>query len=143
VWNTGPYPVAAGATLRLEYNVWVDAPYNPNPYLNHVEADLSTGGPIWDDDTKTWLVVKDVKKGVLGFVAVASRNGRVMVESLWTQPGMDRVASELVGAATARFGATALHAVTAPQYGAAYRQAGFTQSGTRGRFFTREASDGR
>jgi len=45
VW-TGPFPVAAGETLRLEYNVLVDAPFSLDPYLNHVEADLSTGGTI-------------------------------------------------------------------------------------------------
>jgi len=49
VWNTGPYPVGAGETLRLEYNVWVDAPFSLTPYYNHVEADLSTGGPISDE----------------------------------------------------------------------------------------------
>lgn len=49
VWNTGPYPVAAGGTLRLEYNVWVDAPFSFTPYYNLVEAELSTGGTISDE----------------------------------------------------------------------------------------------
>jgi uncharacterized repeat protein (TIGR01451 family) len=55
VWNTGPYPVAAGATLRLEYNVLVDAPYNANPYYNLVQADLSIGGTISDEAPVTVL----------------------------------------------------------------------------------------
>jgi len=48
VW-TGPYPVTAGGTLRLEYNVLVDAPYQPAAYYNLVAADLSTGGTISDE----------------------------------------------------------------------------------------------
>jgi uncharacterized repeat protein (TIGR01451 family) len=48
VW-TGPYPVAAGGTVRLEYNVLVDAPFQLAPYYNLVAADLSTGGTISDE----------------------------------------------------------------------------------------------
>ncbi len=41
--------MTAGGTLRLEYNVLVDAPYQPAAYYNLVAADLSTGGTISDE----------------------------------------------------------------------------------------------
>ena len=99
------------------------------PYLANRDVIKSVGGPIWDDDTKTWLVLRDKRHGVLGFVAVATHGNRTTVESLYTQPGLNRVASELVGAAVARYGGRDLHAVVRHQNACAYTDAGFTQTG--------------
>lgn len=99
------------------------------PYLANREVVQTVGGPIWDDDAKTWLVVKDTKRGVLGFCAVAVHGNRTVVESLYTQPGMRRVASELVGAAVARFGSRELWANVRREIVAAYADSGFVEAG--------------
>ncbi len=46
VW-TGPFPVAAGATLHLRYNVVANAPASLTPYNNYVQAKLSTGETVF------------------------------------------------------------------------------------------------
>ncbi len=103
------------------------------PYLANRDVVKAVGGPIWDDDTKTWLVVKDGRT-VLGFVAVAARGGRITVESLYVQPGMNRVASELVGVAAERFGNGELHATVMRTLVSAYLAAGFEETGETGQF---------
>lgn len=100
------------------------------PFLANRDVHKTVGGQIWDDDTKTWLVLRDKKRRVLGFVAVAVHGNRTTVESLYTRPGLNRVASELVGAAVARYGNRDLHAIVRHQNAAAYLDAGFTKTGT-------------
>lgn len=98
------------------------------PFLANREVHKALGGVPWDDDTKTWLVLKDPKRGVMGFVAVALHaNGRTHVESLYVaDSSWKRVASELVGHAAGRFGKTRdLHAVTRKDMTYAYLAAGF------------------
>lgn len=97
------------------------------PFLANRDVVKQVGGPIWDDDTKTWLVAVDKRtKKVLGFVAVAARGARVIVESLYVRDGLDRVAAELVGGAVARFGGRDLTAMVAHPRVSAYTAAGFT-----------------
>lgn len=94
------------------------------PFLANRDVVKAVGGPIWDDDAKTWLViVKD--RQVLGFVAVASRGNQTVVESLYTAPGLNRVASELVGAAASKFGSRELTATVKREHLPAYEDAGF------------------
>lgn len=99
------------------------------PFLANRDVHKVIGGVPWDDDAKTWLVLKDHRKGVLGFCAVAAHGRRTTVESLYTQPGLKRVASELVGAAVARYGKQELHAVVHHQNAFAYLDAGFKAVG--------------
>lgn len=94
------------------------------PFLARREVVKAVGGPIWDDDAKTWLVVTRGKQ-VLGFVAVAARGQRVVVESLYTQPGLHRVATELVGAAADRFEGRELWATVKRDQLQAFTAAGF------------------
>jgi uncharacterized repeat protein (TIGR01451 family) len=47
VWQ-GPYTVLANDTLTMVYDVLVEAPVDPDPYDNFVEALLSTGETIFD-----------------------------------------------------------------------------------------------
>jgi hypothetical protein len=93
------------------------------PFLASRAVVKAVGGPIWDDDTKTWLVLRRDKQ-ILGFVAVAARAGRTVVESLYA-PGVDRVASELIGAAVDRYGSQDLHTVVQRDHAAGYLAAGF------------------
>ncbi len=116
------------------------------PYLSRRHIVAQVGGPIWDDDTKTWLVLKDAKKGVMGFVSVALHsNGRTHVESLYVRdPTWRRVATELVGHAADRFGkAVDLHAVVRRENAYAYADAGFAQTGETKEFvrLTRPATE--
>lgn len=101
------------------------------PFLASRDVVKAVGGPVWDDDAKTWLVVVKGRE-VLGFVAVAARGARTVVESLYTSPGLDRVASELVGAAVARFGSRDLHATVVRERLPAYLDAGFVEVGASG-----------
>jgi hypothetical protein len=103
------------------------------PYLANRDVVRVVGGPIWDDDAKTWLVVVKNRK-VLGFVAVASRGNRTVVESLYASPGLNRVASELVGAAVAKFGSRELHATVTREHLPAYLDAGFAEVGATKKF---------
>jgi len=114
------------------------------PFLADRAVIKAVGGPVWDDDTKTWLVLRDKKKGVLGFCAIALHGNRTVVESLYTLPGLNRVASELVGAAVARYGKRELHAVVRHQTTPAYLDAGFKTVGTTKEFtkLTRAADGG-
>ena len=95
------------------------------PFLANREVHKAIGGVPWDDDTKTWLILKDTRKGVLGFCAVAARGNRTIVESLYTRPEWRRVAAELVGAAVDRYGDRDLHATVRHQIAPAYTEAGF------------------
>ena len=48
VWSNGPYSVPAGGSLRLVYNVKANAPASLSPYVNQLEALLSTDDVITD-----------------------------------------------------------------------------------------------
>lgn len=113
------------------------------PFLANRDVVKQVGGPIWDDDTKTWFVLKDSKQGVLGFVAVALHGRRTTVESLYLRdPSWERVARELVGAVVARYGDRPLYAVVRHASAYAYLDAGFEETGTTTEFtkLTREAT---
>lgn len=103
------------------------------PYLARREVVKAVGGPIWDDDAKTWLVLRNGGK-VLGFVAVSARGGRTVVESLYVAPGARRVASELVGVAVDRYGGQDLHATVHRDHVHAYAAAGFRPVGQSSNF---------
>jgi hypothetical protein len=116
------------------------------PFLAKRDVHKALGGVPWDDDTKSWLVLKDAKRGVMGFCAVALHgNGRTNVESLYLEdPTWKRVASELVGHAADRFGRTTdLHAVVRFEFEYAYTEAGFTRTGETKEFarLTRPATE--
>ncbi len=97
------------------------------PFLANRDVVKAVGGPIWDDEAKTWLVlVRD--RRVLGFVAVAARGHRTTVESLYARPGLNRVAAELVGAAVDRFGRHKLFATVACDRMDAFTAAGFVET---------------
>lgn len=99
------------------------------PFLARRDVVKAVGGPIWDEDTKTWLVLRDGKT-VMGFVAVATRGNRTIVESLYVaDPTWARVASELVGAAVQAFGAQPLHATVIRDRAPAFTAAGFRLAG--------------
>jgi hypothetical protein len=99
------------------------------PYLARREVVAQVGGMIWDEDTKTWLVLADGRK-VRGFVGVTQRQSRRTMESLWlADPTYRRVAEELIGAAVDRFGGENLYATVIRKHVAAYLSAGFEQTG--------------
>jgi hypothetical protein len=116
------------------------------PFLARRDVHKAIGGVPWDDDAKTWLVLKDSKRGVMGFVAVALHsNGRTHVESLYVKdPTWKRVASELAAHAADRYGRTTdLHAVCRHEIAYAYGGAGFVRTGETKEFarLTRPATE--
>lgn len=113
------------------------------PYLANRDVIKTVGGPIWDDDTKTWFALKDKKHGVMGFAAVAVHGNRTTIESLYiADPTWRRIATELVGVIVSRYGKTDLHAVVRHDIAYAYTSNGFTQTSTTKEFakLTRKAS---
>jgi hypothetical protein len=138
---------ATGPTLLVLTNA--DRQFYPTlgPFLAKREVHQQLGGVPWDEDTKTWLVLKDPKRGVMGFVAVALHaNGRSHVESLYlADTSWRRIASELVGHAADRYGTSIdLHAVVRRDLAYAYQDAGFLQTGETKQFLrlTRPATNG-
>lgn len=103
------------------------------PYLARRDVHKQIGGVPWDDDTKTWYVMRDhgaSGRPVLGFVAVAAHASRTTVESLYlADPAHKRIASELVGLAVDRHPATDLHTVVRREAVYAYTDNGFTLTG--------------
>lgn len=129
--RTGPTLIELTNTDRTFYPTL-------GPFLARRDVHKTIGGVPWDDDTKTWLVLKDPARGVLGFCAVAVRGHRATVESLYTaDPTHKRVAQELVAAAVDRFGARRdLHAVVRHDLAPVYQAAGFTPAKTTVQFTT-------
>lgn len=95
------------------------------PYLANRTVAKSLGGPIWDDQGKTWTVRLDEIGHVLGFVAITARG---KIESLYTLPGRDRLRTALVKAAVKAAGDRELTAVVSHSRVAAYTAAGFTET---------------
>lgn len=95
------------------------------PFLARREVHAALGGVPFDDDTKTWIVLK---KGttVLGFCAVNQMRRRTLLESLYLTPGHEHRAGELVRAAVDRYGYDRdLHATVRYALAGAHTEAGF------------------
>lgn len=116
------------------------------PYLANRQVHKAIGGVPWDDDAKTWYVLRDhaaTGRPVLGFVAVAAHGARTTVESLYlADPAHKRIATELVGVATDRHGGVDLHTVVRHEMAYAYTANGFTAVGETKEFtrLTRKAT---
>lgn len=100
------------------------------PYLANRDVHKQLGGVPWDDDEKTWYVLRDhatTGRPVLGFAAVSAHSGRTTVESLYlADPAHKRVATELVAAIAHTHGKTInLHATVRREAAYAYEAAGF------------------
>jgi hypothetical protein len=101
------------------------------PFLSRREVTQAVGGPLWDDDAKTWIVARRGRR-VAGFVGVAARGGRTHVESLYTpglaDGGLDlEVAAGLLAAVVDRFGDRTLHGKVRRSRAAPYLGVGFTE----------------
>lgn len=116
------------------------------PYLANRAVHKQLGGVPWDDDTKTWYILRDhaaTGRPVLGFVAVAAHGSRTTVESLYlADPAHKRIATELVGVATDRHGSSDLHTVVRREMAYAYTANGFHPTGSTKEFtrLTRKAT---
>jgi GNAT superfamily N-acetyltransferase len=72
-------------TIRALTNQDTDFYPTMGPYLSRRPIVDELGGPIWDDDGKTWLVA--VTGGqVNGFVAAAPRDGYTAYQSAYVLP---------------------------------------------------------
>lgn len=102
------------------------------PFLARRDVARTVGGPIWDDDAKTWIVARDRSATVIGFAAVAAHGRRTTVESLYVHgDGWRDTARRLVAEAVARYGDSRdLHAVARHDMAFAYTAAGFTPTST-------------
>ncbi|MFH8257788.1 hypothetical protein [Streptomyces roseolus] len=99
------------------------------PYLARHDVHKVLGGVPWDEDTKTWIVLKAASGELRGFCAVnqsANRSRRTMLESLYTLPGHDDVTDELIQTAVQHFGHDRdLHAVVRHAIAPHHEKAGF------------------
>ncbi|MFC7331372.1 hypothetical protein [Marinactinospora rubrisoli] len=96
------------------------------PFLARREVHAYLGGNVWDDDAKTWIVARHRRRTV-GFVAVAARGRRWLVESLYITPDAPQGTGEaLAAAAVARCGPAELHAIARHAHAGPYLAVGFT-----------------
>jgi hypothetical protein len=97
------------------------------PFLSRREVVAAVGGPIWDEDGKTWIVAR-TRGGVDGFCAFTARGRAWWVESLYTVTGDQALAARRVSEAVARFGPgrPQLQATVRQPHVPAYTAAGFT-----------------
>lgn len=113
----------------------IDRAFYPTlgPYLANRDVHKQIGGIPWDDDTKSWYVLRDTgAKGrpVLGFAAVTAHGSRTIVESLYlADPTHKRIATELIGYITTCYGTRDLHAVVRHETAYAYEAEGFQPTG--------------
>lgn len=74
--------------LTIETLTNTDTRFYPmlGPFLarRHIVRDI--GGPIWDDDDKTWFVALDSSGQVLGFCAARETSAGVQFQSAWVNP---------------------------------------------------------
>lgn len=95
------------------------------PFLASRDVVHQVGGPIWDDDGKTWLVARR-DGAVTGFIALTKRGARTVVESGYTVAGSPALMGRLVKAAVRHAGSTPLTATVRHEHTGAYTAAGFT-----------------
>ncbi|MCQ1577184.1 hypothetical protein [Streptomyces parvus] len=99
------------------------------PYLARHEVHKALGGVPWDEDTKTWIVLKTASGELRGFCAVnqsANRSRRTMLESLYTLPGHDGATDQLIRTAIQHFGHDRdLHAIVRHTIAPHHEKAGF------------------
>lgn len=101
------------------------------PYLARREVVRFLDGYPYDDDTKTWFVLKDTDGQVRGFCAVnqtTSRTRRTLLESLYVLPGHEEALDTLVETAVRAFGHDRdLHATVRHHIATAHKKAGFRE----------------
>lgn len=100
------------------------------PYLASREVARFVGDSIWDDDSKTWYVLKNGQH-IAGFIAVTLHGRRNVVESMYlTTHGDRQTATRLVATAVKHHGQHShLHATVRHEHTYAYEAAGFTPVG--------------
>lgn len=97
------------------------------PFLGRREVAKMLGGPMWDDDGKTWFIAQTGTQ-VTGFVGVTTGRGLAVVESCYVD-GDDRLAARLIGRAVAAANPTPCVATVRRENAAPYLAAGFVQAG--------------
>lgn len=100
------------------------------PMLARRDIVAELGSPVWDDDDKTWQIALTEKQEVLGMVGV--RNGEVC--SFYVTPGSRGLS---IGYAILHRAITKCEATKATVSDASlalFEQAGFVETGRRGRY---------
>lgn len=106
------------------------------PLIARREVVEELGSPVWDDDDKTWLIAHN-DEGTLGFVAFQPRaRNRWLLCSLYvTMPARKEViGTTLVLRVLMAVDGAQLDATATPASVELFRQCGFCERGTRGRF---------
>ncbi|UWZ37800.1 GNAT family N-acetyltransferase [Dactylosporangium roseum] len=105
------------------------------PFLARREVVAEVGGPIWDEDDKTWFVA--LADGVVvGFCAARESGSVVTLQSAYVVPGYRRsgVYRALFADRLAWLGDRPARAVCTEASLPAFLDTGFTEARTRGRF---------
>jgi L-amino acid N-acyltransferase YncA len=102
------------------------------PLLSRREVVAELGGPVWDDDEKIWQVAVSESGEVLGMVA--ARGGEIC--SYYVTPGSRglSVGYALLNRMMTRHVGTSCRATATDASLPLFQQAGFKETGTRGRF---------
>ncbi|MFC6080887.1 hypothetical protein [Sphaerisporangium aureirubrum] len=98
------------------------------PYLARRDVHRQVGGPIYDDDNKTWIIATD-NGAVTGFIGIRSQGG-VVAESCYLVDENDTdLLALLIRAALACVAPTPVRATVRHARAAVYTSAGFTEAG--------------
>ncbi|ATM24667.1 hypothetical protein SMD44_p10168 (plasmid) [Streptomyces alboflavus] len=107
------------------------------PFLASRAVHKALGGVPWDDATKTWIVLRTADGTVLGFCGVNQLARRTDLESLYTVPGHEEAAGQLVRTAVKEFGHDRdLHATVRHEIAHHHEAAGFHEVKTTANFST-------
>jgi hypothetical protein len=97
------------------------------PFLASRAVAAAVGGPIWDDDGKTWHVALD-GDAVAGFIATRTARGLAHVESCYTVPGHEAERPRLIRAALDATHPSPAATSVRREFVSAYLKAGFVQT---------------
>lgn len=99
------------------------------PYLARREVHKQAGGPIYDDDNKTWIVATDNGQ-VTGFIGIRTQGPTAVAESCYlVDEADDDLLGLLVHAAVASVAPTPVRATVRHSRATTYIKAGFTEVG--------------
>ncbi len=127
--------------MEPDLTIWVLTNQDPRfypllgPYLSRRAIVAELGGPVWDDDGKTWWVAVDHDGAVAGFCA-ASAGDPVVLESAWVPAGRrhGKVYQRLFAARLAALAGRRMRSRVAQASTSMFTRHGFTAVSRHGRF---------
>jgi len=105
------------------------------PFLARREVHKQVGGPVYDDDGKTWIVARNSDGQVLGFIGITNAKGTAVAKSCYLVDETDTdLLADLIGAVLATVAPTPVRTTVRAARADAYIKAGFVEAGRTGGF---------